>query len=164
MARVACYSCYIMQAEGTAKQIARWVALGALFLIPFAVLVVANSYFFPFITGKAFYLRILIEFAVAGWAVLAFLDKEYRPRFSWISVAVVGFVVWMFIADVFAPNALKAFWSNFERMEGWVLLAHLLGFFFAASAVLRVEKKWRGGVFTFLRGSGRFFLFFLPPL
>ncbi|KKW40473.1 MAG: putative bicarbonate transporter, ICT family protein [Parcubacteria group bacterium GW2011_GWB1_55_9] len=132
-----------MQSSGTAQQVARWVALGAFFLIPLAPLVVANSYFFPFITGKAFYLRILIEIAAVAWIVLALLDKEYRPRFSWIGAAVIGFVVWMFIADAFALNAVKAFWSNFERMEGWVLLVHLLGLFFAMSAVLRVEKKWR---------------------
>ncbi|OGG90358.1 hypothetical protein A3G12_02095 [Candidatus Kaiserbacteria bacterium RIFCSPLOWO2_12_FULL_54_10] len=132
-----------MQSGGTAQQVARWVALGALFLIPLAPLVVANSYFFPFITGKAFYLRILIEIAVVAWVVLALLDKEYRPRFSWIGAAAIGFVVWMFIADAFALNAVKAFWSNFERMEGWMLLVHLLGLFFAMSAVLRAEKKWR---------------------
>lgn len=132
-----------MQSGGTAKQIARWVALGALFLIPLAPLVVLNSYFFPFITGKTFYFRILVEIAVAAWVVLALLDKEYRPRFSLIGAAVVGFVAWMFVADLFAVNVAKAFWSNFERMEGWVLLIHLLGFFFVAGAVLRVEKKWR---------------------
>ena len=139
-----------MQAEGTAKQIARWIALGALFLIPLAPLIVANGYFFPFITGKAFFLRILIEIAVTAWAVLALLDRDYRPRFSLIGAAAVGFVAWMFVADMFAINALKAFWSNFERMEGWVLLIHLLGFFFAASAVLRVEKKWRAWFFMSL--------------
>lgn len=133
----------IMQTEGTAKQVARWAALGALFLIPFTPLLVAESYFFPFITGKAFYFRILVEVAVAAWVVLALLDKEYRPRSSWIGMAVIGFVAWMFVADAFALNAAKAFWSNFERMEGWVLLIHLLGLFFAASAVLRAEKKWR---------------------
>lgn len=137
-----CYSCLIMEG-GSTKQIARWIALAALFLIPLTPLLVANSYFFPFITGKAFYFRILVEIAVALWIVLALLDKEYRPRFSWIGVAVVAFVVWMFIADLFAINVAKAFWSNFERMEGWVLLAHLLGLFFAASSVLRVEEKWR---------------------
>src|SRR3990167_8236641 len=142
-----------MSNEGTAKQVARWIALSALFLIPFTPLLVANTYFFPFITGKAFYFRILIEIAVAGWAVLALLDKEYRPRFSWIGAAVVGFVVWMFVADAFALNATKAFWSNFERMEGWVLLIHLLGLFFSASAVLRVEKKWRAWFFTSLAVS-----------
>lgn len=139
-----------MHHGGTAHSIARWGALGALFLLPLTPLVVANSYFFPFISGKAFYLRILIEIAVSAWVVLAFLDKAYRPRFSWIGAAVVGFVVWMFVADAFALNATKAFWSNFERMEGWVLLVHLLGFFFAASAVLRVEKKWRAWFLTSL--------------
>jgi len=132
------------------KQIARWVALGALFLLPLTPLIVANSYFFPFITGKAFFFRIVVEIAVAAWAVLAFLDKEYRPRFSWIGAIVIGFVAWMFVADAFALNAMKAFWSNFERMEGWVLLAHLLGLFFAMSAVLRVEKKWRAWFFMSL--------------
>ena len=134
----------------TAKQIARWVALGALFLLPITPLIVADGFFFPFITGKAFYLRILIEIAVSAWVVLALLDKEYRPRFSWIGAAVVGFVAWMFIADIFAINVTKAFWSNFERMEGWVLLIHLLGLFFATSALLRVEKKWRAWFLTSL--------------
>ncbi|MBU6214853.1 O-antigen ligase family protein [Patescibacteria group bacterium] len=129
--------------DGTAKIVARWTALGALFLIPLTPLLVANSFFFPFITGKAFYFRILVEIAVAAWVALAFLDRQYRPRFSWIGAAAVAFVGWMFIADSFALNAVKAFWSNFERMEGWILLIHLLGFFFAAGAVLRVEKKWR---------------------
>lgn len=142
-----------MTNENTAKSIARWVALGALFLVPLTPLLVANHFFFPFISGKAFYFRILIEIAVAAWVALALLDKEYRPRFSYIGVAVVAFTVWMFIADAFAPNAAKAFWSNFERMEGWVLLVHLLGFFAAASAVLRVEKKWRAWFLTSLAVS-----------
>ncbi len=132
-----------MQDGGVAKQIARWVALGALFLVPLTPLIVANTYFFPFISGKAFFFRILIEIAISAWVVLALLDKQYRPRFSWIGAVIVAFVAWMFIADLSAINVTKAFWSNFERMEGWVWLAHLLAFFFTASNVLRVEKKWR---------------------
>lgn len=132
------------------KKIVRSVALTALFLVPFTPLLVANSFFFPFITGKAFYFRILVEIAFSAWVVLAFIDKEYRPRFSWIGVAVVAFVAWMGIADLFALNVAKAFWSNFERMEGWILLIHLLGFFFASGAVLRVEKKWRAWFLTSL--------------
>ncbi|MFZ1075022.1 MAG: O-antigen ligase family protein [Minisyncoccia bacterium] len=144
--------------KSIAKEIARWIALGALFIITLTPFLVVNSFFFPFITGKAFYFRIVVEIAVAAWGVLAFLDKEYRPRFSWVGAAAVAFVAWMFIADLFAPNAAKAFWSNFERMEGWVLLIHLLGFFFAASAVLRVNKQWRNwllvslGVALFVSG------------
>lgn len=142
-----------MQAGGTIQQMARWTALGALFLLPFAPLIVANSFFFPFITGKAFYLRILIEVVVAAWVVLALIDKAYRPRFSLIGALTTAFVLWMFIADSLALNPMKAFWSNFERMEGWILLIHLLGFFFAASAVLRVEEKWRAWFLTSLFAS-----------
>lgn len=138
------------EVESGAKQTARWVALGALFLVPLAPLIVANGFFFPFITGKAFYFRIVVEIAVAAWAVLAFLDKQYRPRYSLVGAVVLAFILWMFIADSFAVNAHKAFWSNFERMEGWVLLAHLGGFFVAASAVLRVERKWRAWFLTSL--------------
>ena len=139
--------------RGTVHTTVRWIALGALFLVPLTPLIVANSLFFPFITGKAFYFRILAEIAVGAWAVLALMDKAYRPRFSWIGAMVVTFVAWMFLADAFALNPLKAFWSNFERMEGWVLLVHLLGFFFAASAVLRVEKKWRTWFFVSLAAA-----------
>ena len=140
----------MQESGGVAKTIARWVALVALFLIPLAPLIIANGYFFPFITGKAFYFRILVEILVAAWAVLALLDKAYRPRFSYIGAILVVFVAWMFVADLFAVNVAKAFWSNFERMEGWVLLIHLLGFFVATSAILRAEKKWRAWFLTAL--------------
>ena len=139
-----------MKNTGVAKQIARLTTIIALFLIPLTPLIVVNSYFFPFITGKAFFFRILVEIAVCAWAVLAFLDTEYRPRFSWIGVAVFAFVAWMFVADLFAVNVAKAFGSNLERMEGWVLLIHLLGFFVVTSIVLRVDKKWRAWFLTSL--------------
>src|SRR5687768_13798091 len=96
-----------MKKGSAAKNLARWVALGCLFLIPFAPLVVTPlfvtsggfafpaNFFFPFITGKAFYLRILIELLVAAWAVLALLDRAYRPRFSWIGAIATLFVLWM---------------------------------------------------------------------
>ncbi len=139
-----------MQSNGLTKQIARWVALGALFLIPVTPLIVVNGYFFPFITGKAFFFRIVVEVAFSAWILLALADKKYRPRMSLVSVVLVAFVAWMFIADVFAVNPAKAFWSNFERMEGWVTLIHLLMFFVVASTVLRVEKKWRAWWYTSL--------------
>lgn len=139
-----------MEGGNSTKQIALWTALGALFLVPFTPLIVAYPFFFPFITGKAFYFRILIEVAFSAWIVLSLIDKQFRPRISYVSISVVAFVVWMFIADAFAPNAAKAFWSNFERMEGWILLAHLLAFFLVSGAVLRVEKAWRAWFLTSL--------------
>jgi hypothetical protein len=74
--------------------VAKWVALGALFLIPFLPLVVANDMFFPFITGKNFWFRILVECALGAWVLLAIADPAYRPKFSWTFVAFGACIVW----------------------------------------------------------------------
>lgn len=131
----------------------RYTVLGALFLIPFLPLYVANGLFFPFITGKHFIFRILVEVAVIGWGVLMLLDVRYRPRFSWMLVLYGALVVWMFVADLFAVNPHKAFWSNYERMDGWVTLVHVFGFFLVTAAVLSAENLWRRWWLTFLGAS-----------
>jgi len=131
----------------------RYAVLGALFLIPFIPLYVSNSLFFPFITGKAFAFRILVEVALVGWGLLMLVDPRYRPRFSWTMVLYGGLVAWMFVANLFAVNPGKAFWSNYERMDGWVTLAHVLAFFLVAGSVLQADKLWRKWWLTFLGAS-----------
>lgn len=137
----------------TTQTAARWTVLGALFLIPFLSLFISNSLFFPFITGKNFWFRILVEIALVGWVVLALADRRYRPRRSTILFAFAGFVAWVGIADLLAMNPHKAFWSNYERMEGWVGLAHVFALFLVAGATLSVEKLWRRWWLTFLTAS-----------
>lgn len=110
--------------------------------------------FFPFITGKGFIFRVLIDVAAVAYVVLALSDRKYRPRFSWPLVLYAGLVVWMFIADLFAINAHKAFWSNFERMDGWVTLVHVFAFFVIAGSVLTADKLWRKWWMTFIAASG----------
>ncbi len=125
------------------KNVARWIALVALFTIPFLPLYVASDLFFPFITGKNFAFRILVEIALGAWIVLALLDKKYRPQFSWVLALFGGLVVWMMIANALGVLPYKAFWSNFERMDGWVMLVHAFAFFVVAGSLLSVEKLWR---------------------
>jgi O-antigen ligase len=136
-----------------APTIARWTTLGALFIIPFVALFVDNTLYFPFISGKGFAFRMLVEIALAGWIVLAFADKKYRPQFSWVAVFYGLLVIWMAIADFLAVNPHKAFWSNFERMDGWVTLAHVAIFFFVTASVLGAEKLWKNWWFTFIGAS-----------
>lgn len=133
--------------------IVRFAVLGALFAIPFIPLYVSNSLFFPFITGKGFAFRILVEIALVGWALLALIQPKYRPRFSWVLVLYGALAAWMFIANLFAMNPGKAFWSNYERMDGWVTLIHLFAFFVVAGSVLTADKLWRKWWLTFLGAS-----------
>lgn len=125
------------------QKILRYSVLAALFIIPFIPLYVAGDSFFPFITGKAFVFRILIEIATGAWLLLALSDKQYRPRFSWTFALYLAFTVWMFVADFFAANPHKAFWSNYERMDGWVTMIHAFLFFVVAGSVLTADKLWK---------------------
>lgn len=113
------------------KSITRWVTLAALFLVPIFPVIVADQYYFPFITGKAFYFRILVEIAFAGWVLLAFLDAKYRPRLNGLTIAVTVFALITLVADLLGVSPLRSISSNFERMEGWITIAHLWMFFMA---------------------------------
>lgn len=98
--------------------------------------------FFPYITGKNFAFRIIVEIIFALWVYLACVDTKYRPRFSWVLGAVGLFVLIMGIADIFAVAPMKAFWSNFERMDGWITLIHLLMYMAVFGSVMKTEKIW----------------------
>ncbi len=121
----------------------RWgIVIGvlAVFLTPF---IVANPLFFPFITGKGFAFRILVEIVFTLWLILALRDPSVRPRKSLLFFAMTAFVVVIGIADLLGANPFKSFWSNFERMEGWIGLIHLYAFFVVLWSTFREAKWWR---------------------
>ncbi len=118
----------------------RNTTLALLFLIPFIPLYVDNGLFFPFITGKAFAFRFIVEIAFALWLLLLLRDKKYAPKFSAISLIATLFVIAIFVADVAGVNPLRSLWSNFERMEGWVVLIHLWAYFIVATSMFGSSK------------------------
>jgi tetratricopeptide (TPR) repeat protein/O-antigen ligase len=127
----------------TFEQVLRWIVIVGAYLLPFVVFYVAGSLFFPFITGKNFYFRIVVEIMAASWLSLAIILPQYRPRKNWALAAFAAFVLIMAIADAQGANPFKSFWSNFERMDGWVTLAHLLIYLTVVVSVLNTEKLWR---------------------
>ncbi len=123
-------------------KILRNIILVGVWLIPFIPLYVADGMFFPFITGKNFTFRILVEIVVALWAVLVIYDRSYAPKRSLVFYSVVAFLAIMTIADIFGANFYRSFWSNYERMEGLVALIHMFGYFIVLGSVLNTEKLW----------------------
>jgi O-antigen ligase/thioredoxin-like negative regulator of GroEL len=116
-----------------------WGGIYAVLIIP---LIVASGMFFPYITGKAFAFRIIIEIILGLWLILIIKDKEFRPKWSWVMGTVSIFTFILLIADLNAVAPYKAFWSNYERMEGLVTFLHLLAYFFVISSMLNTEKLW----------------------
>ncbi len=124
------------------KDILKWVVYGGIFTVPFIVLIVSNDMFFPYITGKNFAFRIIVEVAAAAWVLLALYDVRYRPRFSWVAGCAAALLVTMLISNVLGESPAKSFWSNFERMEGYVTLVHFFFYFLMMGTMLTTEQLW----------------------
>lgn len=118
----------------------RFTVLAGIFALPFIVFIVAQSLFFPYITGKNFAFRIIVEIIAGAGLALMLVSDAYRPRRSLLLAAFALFVAIIGLADAFGAYPFKSFWSNYERMEGWVTLAHLLLYILVASAFLTKES------------------------
>jgi O-antigen ligase/Flp pilus assembly protein TadD len=124
------------------KDIAKGLVYLGIFAVPFIPLIIANSMFFPFITGKNFTFRIIVEIVFAAWVILALYEPRYRPKFSCILAGFASLLVVMVFANAFGADPNASFWSNYERMEGYVTLVHAFLFFLVMGSVLSTDKLW----------------------
>lgn len=137
----------------TLNKYLKWTAIASVFSVVVVPFIVSNDLFFPFITGKGFFFRTMVEIGFAAWILLSLRDPAYRPRKSWTLWAFLAFLGVIGLADLFGANPWKSFWSNFERMEGYITLVHLFMWFIVASTVLSTEKLWQRFLETSLWAS-----------
>lgn len=126
----------------TLESILRRLVITGLFAAPFIVFLTFSSLYFPFISGKNFTFRIIIEVIFGAWTILALLNAAYRPKVSAVLWTLIAFVLIVFAADLTGVSVAKSIWSNFERMEGFVGLFHFFLYFLVAGSVLTNEKLW----------------------
>lgn len=124
------------------EKISLWIIKIGLWLIPILPLYISSSMLFPFITGKNFAFRIIVEIIFALWVALAVLRSDYRPRLTPLFKAVTVFTAIVFLADIFSLNPWRAFFSNYERMEGFMMLGHLYLYFVILSSVFKDRRDW----------------------
>lgn len=133
------------------------VVWGCLLVIPFVALYIASGHaldvfswwsgsgmYFPYISGKNFAFRILVEVAFASWILLALYDTKYRFSLKKTPL-IVAYGMFMFIlllADMFGVDSFKSFWSNYERMEGFVGHIHLFAYVVVLVAMLKSLTDW----------------------
>lgn len=116
--------------------------IGLLYISLLVPLLISTSLFFPYITGKAFLFRGAVELATLLYIVLVIFDKRYLPKRGLIMWSVLAFTAVLGIACFFAEDPAKSFWSNYERMEGYVTVIHLFLFFVVSSAIFRTKQAW----------------------
>ena len=105
------------------KSLIKAIKIG-LWLIPSLPLYVPTSLLYPFTSGRNFAFRIIVEIIFVLWLALVMLDRSYKPRRSELLYAFSLFIFLTFIANIFSPNPWRAFFSDYERMGGFVSVFH----------------------------------------
>ena len=128
----------------TVQTVFEILAYCALIAAPLCLLYVDWDMFFPYITGKNFVWRGLVEIAFVGWASLALLSAKYRInwRQNYVLIAISIFVALAFISNMQGINPYRSFWGNAERMDGFLSLIHLYMYFVALLGLLHTKNMF----------------------
>ena len=120
----------------------RKVALAAIFAVPIVAIVFTPSYLYPYIVGKGFVFRFLSIIAVLGTIYTMLTHSEYKPRLTPFLVGSFFFTLAMGLATIFSIDSTRSFWSNFERMEGYINVLALFGLVFSIVTMRVKELEW----------------------
>jgi O-antigen ligase len=107
------------------------------------VLVVADSTAYPFVFFKTLLLQATIAVTVPAFLLLAWRQPSFRPRRSWLSIALGAYFVALSLSCVFAFHRHRAFWGSQDRMGGLFSLAHFFVWYVMATSLLRTWRDWR---------------------
>ena len=112
------------------------------YLALFSPLVVNANFFFPYISPKTIFFRMVVDIIFIAYVILAFLNPRYRPKKNPLLITLIIFIGIVILASLFGVNLARSFWSTFERMTGILTLLHLFVFFLILSSVFQERKYW----------------------
>ena len=92
-------------------------------------LIFSKYFYYPFITGKIVYFRVLVFVGILLFAAIFFIRKkiEFKPNKIWW--AFFAYLFFMLLSGIFGVSFIKSFWSNIERAEGLAFWLFLTAFF-----------------------------------
>src|SRR3989344_489227 len=131
------------QGQKTASPLAVKILQVLLFAALITPLLLSSKFFFPYISSKTFYFRLIIEIAFGLYLWIVFKNASFRPKWSWIERALVIYVAIVFVTSLIGINFYRSFWGNVERGEGILTLLHVVAYFFILANLFRSEATWR---------------------
>jgi O-antigen ligase len=111
---------------------------GSFALVFLAPLVFFNSYLYPYISSKTFFIYGVVEILFFIWIYSISIDPSYRmPKkaYLWLLPFLV-FVGWMTIAGLLGLNFSLSFWSSLARGTGLLTLYHCTVLLFVITSVV----------------------------
>jgi hypothetical protein len=123
---------------------ARHVAMASIFAVPVVAVIFVPTFLYPYIVGKAFVFRFLMIVAFFSYVYLLLTNISYKPRLTPFVVGFGAFVFVMALATIFSMDPSRSFWSNYERMEGYINLLCLFVLGLVATSLCLKDTEWTG--------------------
>lgn len=108
----------------------------------FTPLVISTDFFFPFVTPKTIFFRVLVEIIFAAYLILLLANKKYRPRINVLTITITLFLAVYILSSLTGINLSRSFWSTYERMTGIFTMLHLFAFFIVLTGVFKKKEDW----------------------
>ncbi len=97
---------------------------------------------FPYTLPKTAFFQSLIEIIFFIWLLLAFVDKNYRPKRNLIILALGFFIFALILTAITGEDILRSFWSTQGRALGVVAILHFVALAVVLSS-LGHEIPWK---------------------
>lgn len=100
-----------------------------LYAILLTPLVFWTKILYPFLTPKFILFQVLVEIVFGAWLILVILNRQYRPKFSWILISLLVFTSISLISAILGIDFQRSFWGIGARMTGLFAELHFLAWF-----------------------------------
>lgn len=117
----------------------RWLACAALLT---AIIYTGNRYTTTLI--KVVFFQMLTAASLAVWLPLAITDRRFRPNWrNPLAVAATAYIAVFGLATIFSLEPATSFWSNLDRLAGFVNYFHYWLWFIILTATQKNWEAWR---------------------
>lgn len=124
------------------EKICLFIITWGTYLVLFAPLLLYQYSFFPFVTPKTIFFRLVVEIITAAYLLLLLSSRRWRPAFTPINAAVGIFLAVLVLTSITGINFSRSFWSTYERMTGLLTFFHLFAFFIVLGGVFKKKEDW----------------------
>ncbi|MBI3088705.1 MAG: hypothetical protein HYY99_00350 [Candidatus Colwellbacteria bacterium] len=137
-----------MSLDKTLARAVRWLLVATIVIPPF---ITSFSLYFPFVAGKAYLFRFLVELSFALWVFLATRSREYWPNFRNPGlIATFVFLLGLVITALLGVDPVNSFFSNTERSDGVIQFFHWVLYLVMIASLFKSKEDWRQGLKIFV--------------
>lgn len=133
---------FVYRVKSDNYNVVRHIALASIFAVPIVAIIFVPTFLYPYIVGKAFTFRFLAIILFCSSLYLALTDENHKPVASPFVLAYLLFALVMLLATMFSMDPSRSFWSNYERMEGYINLLCLFVLAIGTTVVKLKELEW----------------------